>query len=94
MGKHFAWTEEHQKTLVNLWEADVKADLIGEALGINATTVRTYVKRNRERLGLEPRKTHWEKDVPRSVYSTSFDKMWHGTIPCGHWMITKKWGQS
>ena len=22
-----------------------------------------------------------------------FEKQWHGVIPCGHWMITKKWGK-
>jgi hypothetical protein len=94
MGKQLKWTEDQQQLLVKLWQDDVHADQIGKALGINGTTVRTYVKRNRERLGLTPRKNHWEKGIPRSQYATGFDRQWHGVIPCGHWMITKKWGRS
>ena len=26
-----------------------------------------------------------------SNYRKEFDKLWHGVIPCGHWMITKPW---
>lgn len=22
-----------------------------------------------------------------------FEKQWYGVIPCGHWMVTKKWGK-
>lgn len=94
MAKHLKWTEAQQRLLCEMWENGEHADVIGKALGIRGTTVRTYVKRNRERLGLEPRKTQWDKDIPRSVYSSSFDKLWHGVIPCGHWMITKSWSQS
>jgi len=76
------------KTLIQMWGDGYTATEIGDALGKSMQSVRQFVHRNRKKYDLE--KKEGGRHVPRS----SFDKQWHGVIPCGHWMITKPWRQS
>ena len=41
-----------------------------------------------------PAKNTWPQsriDKLVALYKQEFDKLFSGPIPCGHWMITKKW---
>lgn len=54
---------------------------IADAVGLTRSSVAHFVKRHGATYGIEVR----QRAAP------NFDKLWHGVIPCGHWMITKPW---
>lgn len=90
------WSESKIEKLKSLWESDHSTKEIAELLDTTPTAVTQYVSRNRKLLGLDnrrPIKPQWQ-NVPRSVYSSSFEREWYGCVPRGHWSITKSWRQS
>ena len=82
------YTDEHIKTFVSMWHNGHTAPEIANALNKSVNSIRQFASRHREQYDLEKREAG--RHVPRD----SFDKLWHGVIPCGHWMITKPWGKS
>ena len=86
-----AWTKNYQdkdiQTLIEMWGDGYTATEIGDRLGKSMASVRQFVHRNRAKYNLE--KKEGGRHVPRS----SFDKEWHGVVPCKHWSITKPWSQ-
>jgi len=87
-----AWSKQYQdkdiQTLIQMWGDGYTATEIGDALGKSMASVRQFVHRNRDKYNLE------KKEGGRHVPRDSFDKHWHGVVPCGHWTITKPWGKA
>ena len=79
------YTEKDIETLVHMWGDGYTATEVGNAIGKSMASVRQFIHRNRKKYDLEV------KEGGRYVPRQSFDKQWHGAIPCGHWMITKPW---
>jgi hypothetical protein len=85
----FAWDAEEIKVLRKMWKDGHSSMAIGDVLGKKPSSVRQYVKNNREDLGLSPRK---RTDVMPYKNVSEFDKQWYGSVPFCHWSITKPWG--
>lgn len=75
------------KTVIQMWGDGYTATEIGNAIGKSMQSVRQYIHRNRAKYNLE------KKEGGRHAPISSFDKEWHGVVPCGHWIITKPWSQ-
>jgi len=85
------WSPEQVQLLTKLWREGLTSADIGQRVGKSATSVRGYVSRNRKRLNLEMREEAHNLHLrPRSVQD--FERQWLGSVPKGHWMITKPWG--
>lgn len=89
---HMKWTHDDEVYLVSEWNKGTKVEDIAEAFGITKRSVQRHIAANRERLGLNPRKGGKVKQS-KDGYSTHFDKLWKGSVPFGHWSITKRWGK-
>ena len=81
------WSEQDLMTLRRMLADGKTSAEIGEAVGRTDTTVRQFVRNNAEKL---------ELDLPliqgRCRYNPKqFDKDWYGSVPFGHWIITKPW---
>jgi len=83
-----AWEQEDIDKLVELRNSGVSMPKIAEELGKTHSSVKMYVQRNGKALGLRPALDF----KPRAKsQNTAFDKEWYGTVPFGHWLITKPW---
>jgi len=87
------WTPEQVELLKKLWREGLTSADIGQRVGKSATSVRGYVSRNRKRLKLEMREEAHNLHL-RPVSEQNFEKLWQGSVPRGHWMITKAWGNA
>lgn len=81
------WNSEREARLIELWEQDVTAEKIGKELGVTKRSVQRHVAKYRDRLGLQPRFGKFTPGRP----PVEFDKQWRGSVPFGHWAITKPW---
>ena len=79
------YTEKDIETLIRMWGDGYTATEVGNAIGKSMASVRQFIHRNRKKYDLEV------KEGGRHIPRKTFDKQWHGSIPCGHWMITKPW---
>jgi hypothetical protein len=79
------YSDKDVKKLIKMWEEGSTAVEIGDAIGKSKYSVRQFMHRNREKYGFE------KKQPGRPFLKATFDKQWHGVVPCGHWMITKPW---
>lgn len=61
---------------------DATLQEIADAVNLTKHAVGHFVKRHGSTYGIAVRR----RSAP------NFDKQWHGVIPCGHWAITKPWG--
>ena len=84
------WSVEDIKILCELWEHGVITREIAKKVNRHRAAVAKYISRNKETLGLERRSM---TQVYRKPNPKSFDELWSGVIPYGHWMITKPWGK-
>lgn len=94
MPKRTLWTKERVEKLVSLYREGVTLDKMSEILDTPITTVKSRIRIVREEYALpyrDPKQVH-RKARPRTVL-TEHDILFSGPIPCGHWMITKPWGQ-
>lgn len=82
------YSERDIETLIRMWEEGRTAAEIGVWLSKSTQSVRQFIHRNREKYDLE------KKERGRRMSRSSFDKQWHGVVPCGHWMITKPWSKA
>lgn len=80
------FTDKQLETFVTMWHEGYTAQEIANALGGSINSIRQFACRYRKKYKLETRAGGYVN--PRKP----FDKLWHGVIPCGHWMITKPWG--
>ena len=87
------WSPERVQKLKDLWDEGFSTIEIAERMETSHTAITQFMSRNRKALGFEPRRSNKRdvNDVPRSVYSDSFEKLWYGSVPRGHWSITKPW---
>ena len=86
------WPQAKINKLVTLYKQGVILDDIAEQMGISVTSVKSKIRVIREEYNLgyrDPQQVK-RKARPRTVI-TSFDKEFSGSIPFGHWMITKPW---
>lgn len=83
------WSRKDIKTLCEMWNTGNSVREIAQAIDTTPASVKMYVQRHRDALGLE-RKGKGYVQFKQSTRS-EFHKQWHGVIPCGHWMITKQW---
>ena len=81
------YTDDQVKIFVDMWHQGFTASEISDRLGGSTNSIRQFACRYREKYGLA--KCEGGNTPPRK----DFDKLWHGVIPCGHWMITKPWGK-
>lgn len=90
MSGSIKWSPQQVELLKKLWHEGVSSLDIALKLGKSACSVRGYVSRNRKSLGLEKRQDAHNLHLrPRSVQD--FERQWIGSVPFGHWMITKPW---
>jgi len=86
-----AWKKQYEekdiKILIEMWGDGYTATEIGDRLGKSMASVRQFIHRNRKKYNLE------KKEGGRHEPRDSFDKLWHGVVPCKHWSITKPWGK-
>ena len=86
-----AWKKQYEekdiKILIEMWGDGYTATEIGDRLGKSMASVRQFIHRNRKKYDLE------KKEGGRHEPRDSFDKLWHGVVPCKHWSITKPWGK-
>ena len=81
------WTKEEEETLVKLWKEGKTCKEIGIQLKRKRSAIGQYISRHRERLGLDRRPSAM---VVRKS-KDPFEIQWSGSVPFGHWMITKPW---
>lgn len=80
------YTDREVRVFVDMWHKGFTASEIADKLGGSVNSIRQFACRYRKKYGLEKREGG--NAPPRK----NFDKAWHGVVPCGHWMITKPWG--
>lgn len=88
------WDESEVQTLLELWNDDVVISKIAEELGRTEPQVKMWLRRNRENYGLAPRENEFYKrkrEAKTSYEDSDFEKLWKGSVPRGHWLITKPW---
>ena len=90
MNREQSWKQEDIKTLVEMWRnGDSIAD-IANKLNKKRSAVAQYAHRNRAKLGLGHRQI-----VVRAKRKQKqpFEQQWSGSVPFGHWTITKAWSK-
>jgi len=86
-----AWEQKDIDKLVELRNSGVSMPKIAEELGKTHNAVKMYVQRNGKALGLRPA---LDFKKPAKAQCRGFDKQWQGSVPFGHWTITKPWRRS
>jgi hypothetical protein len=79
------YSDDDIKLMMKMWQDGHTAIEIGDKLRKSEYSIRQFMNRNRKKYNFE------KKQPGRPFLKCSFDKAWHGVIPCGHWMITKPW---
>lgn len=82
-------TKEQEKVIVKMYKDEVSITKIGKAVGKSATTIRTWVRVNRMKYGLERRRNLADKCGANS-YSVEADCKWD--VKRSREFITKAWG--
>lgn len=85
-----SWSDHQIEKLKKLYKQGASLDAIAEAVGKQSTTVRQFVSRNRQKLGLERR--NGQSVRPSHLTGEEFEKAWAGPVPYLHWSITQPWG--
>lgn len=92
------WTDDDAKTLITLWNKDVVLTEISYTLGKSPSSIRSFIFRNKHWLGIKPRPLNFKgtpkKPLEERLRVTTLDKEWAGSVPFGHWTITKSWNNS
>lgn len=89
MSQPTTWTDQHVNTLVTLWEQGVSVKKISKEIGKSNSSIKMYIQRHRNALGLTKRE--FVRVQKNTSELNDFDRTWAGSVPCGHWMITKPW---
>ena len=93
-GYNVPWTKEEIETTVKMYKEHKTNSEIGVAIGKTQDAVKTKLGKLRKQFDLAPRNQSLlrkgsKADLPKGM--SAFDRDWHGSVPCGHWMITKPW---
>ena len=89
------WTDEEYDMLVKLYLEDKSNYEIALAVGKTQAAVKAQIVKVRKERNLPYRDKAVSymkrRDLPK--IETEFDRAYHGSIPCGHWLITKPWSK-
>ena len=83
-----AWPDEDIAKLRRMLAEGKPSHEIAEALGRKPSSVRRYVNYNKHRMNLVVPVIQGRGDV---VDMKEFNKKWQGSVPFGHWALTKPW---
>ena len=86
------WTKARIEKLVTLYKEGITLDNIAEMLDTPVTTIKSRLRIVRDEYNLpyrDPSQGHRKKRKKNVI--TDYDKAFSGPIPCGHWMLTRKW---
>ena len=83
------WTQEQIDSLVEMWNEGISVREIAKDLDKSDASIKMYVQRYRDKLGLARRE--FIRVERAKAQDPEFDRKWYGTVPCGHWTITKPW---
>lgn len=87
------WDKETIDTVVSMWGDGASAPEIAEVIGKEPVRVRMFISRNRQRYDLE-RRDNKGSHVVSKAHIAAFEREWYGSVPFGHWTITKPWRAS
>lgn len=95
---NITWTDEENQILTRMWKDGHYMHEICTTLNKTESSVRNYVQRNRDWLGLEKRPANFRKihdtfKLHGAEYMKAFNKQWRGPVPYKHWTITQKWSR-
>jgi IS30 family transposase len=82
------WKQEDIDTLVELRNSGKSMKYISEVLGKTHNSVKMYVQRHKDELGLKP---YIDFKARAKSQNPEFDRQWYGSVPFGHWAMTKPW---
>jgi len=93
-GYNVPWTQEEIETTVRMYKENKTNLEIGIEIGKTGDAVKTKLGKLRKQFDLAPRnqsllRRGTKSAVPKGM--TPFERDWQGSVPCGHWMITKPW---
>lgn len=93
-GYNLPWSKEEIETTIEMYNDHKTNHEIGLAIGKTGDAVKTKLGKLRKQFGLAPRNQSLlrrgaKSAVPKGM--TPFERDWQGSVPCGHWMITKPW---
>lgn len=93
-GYNVPWTQEEIETTVKMYKEHKTNYEIGCAIGKTGDAVKTKLGKLRKQFDLAPRsqallKKGNKSSPPEGV--SPFERDWKGSVPFGHWMITKPW---
>jgi hypothetical protein len=77
------WETWEVKQVVTLWKQGASSGEIGGLIGRTGAQVRSFVKNNRDRYGLEPK-------TDDSIAAPNYDPDYY-YLPKYHWLIRKSW---
>ena len=93
------WSQESLDKLVKLYLQGVKIEDLAVQIGKSYDCAKAMLSALRKKgvnLPYRDRKIYLSKKIQnknrQGPVETAFDKLYHGPVPCGHWMITKPWG--
>lgn len=92
-----AWSKDEEQTLVRMFKEGQFLEDIGTTLNRSRRSVEGHLRRHRGRLGLDLRdKSEFMLKAQGHKYKgrKPFEVEWAGSVPFGHWMITKSWSKS
>jgi hypothetical protein len=92
------WTDKDAQDLITLWNKKIVMSEIAYTLGKTPSAISSFISRNKKWLGIEPRPFNFggtpKKPLEERLRVTTLDKEWAGSVPFGHWTITKSWTNS
>jgi len=89
MNREQSWKQEDINALVEMWKNGDTVSDIANKLNKKRSAVAQYAHRNRNKLGLG----HRQVVVQARSKKLPFEQQWLGSVPFGHWTITKAWGK-
>lgn len=89
-----AWTYEQKRVLIEMWKDNQSPTVIGAVIGKSRNSVSNYVRKYKDQLGLQTRPKNFYVGELNIQRRTGLDKEWLGSVPFGHWSVTKPWGWS
>lgn len=84
------WDKADIDTLVRMRNDGSSIPQIAKELDKTHSSVKMFISRHGKSLGLRPR---IDFKAPAKSCRPQFDKDWYGSVPFGHWLITKPWGK-
>lgn len=87
------WPEELTQKMLDMYFNGDSNQAIADEIGKSLASVKQALSKVRKERNLPHR------DIKQIIANrgtcnkrmSEFDKAWHGSVPCGHWMITKPW---